>query len=274
MDGSIMNIPIKFLIIILLSLSVPAVTAASEDSLIAAGSDAETVVIEPESRLPGYEKLTYQIKWLGMPVGTMVTSINGIKEINGVKAYHLEVIVKTRGAINLIFKINDRFVSYMDIENLCTLRHEVYRRDGFFRKEAITDFDQLNNKAHFKNLLTKTEKTFDVPAQVHDILSACYYFMLLPLNVGERIQYAVSNNEMNYQLYGLIESKTCVTLPGIGKKDAILIRPYATLHGQKVDKGRVTSYFSCDKRRIPLFAIIKGPVFTELAVYLKKYEQH
>lgn len=221
-----------------------------------------------EGRLPEYERLTYKVKWLGIPAGKIWASIKGIEKIQGRDAYVLEVVVKTNRFCSAIYKIDDRYVSYLDVEHLYTLRHEVYRREGRFRKDAITDFDQENHIAHFRNLLDKSEKKFNIPQGVQDTLSACYFLRLLPLEVGKRVEYSVCNNEKNYQLFGLIQNKTKISVPAMKKKEVFYIQPYAKLKGEDVRKGRVSGYFSCDKKRLPLLAIVKAPVFTSVNVYL------
>lgn len=233
------------------------------------------IVIEaPASKLPQYERLTYQVRWLGVPVGTIAASIKGIKKIQGRDAYELEVVAKTNSFCSAIYKIDDRFVSYMDAENNHTLRHEVYRREGNYKKDAVTDFDQLNYKAHFKNFLDNSEKDFKIPPGVQDTLSACYYFRTLPIKIGDRIEYAVCNNESNYQLFGLIEGKEFIRIPRLGRKESFYIQPYAKLEGEKVKKGKVSGYFSCDARRVPLLAVVRAPMFTEVVAYLYKIETH
>jgi hypothetical protein len=234
----------------------------------------ESVVIEsPLKTLPEYEKLSYTVRWLGVPVGEITASINGIKDINGRPAYELKVTAKTNDFCSAIYKIDDKFISYMDTENHCTLRHEVYRREGRYKKDAITDFDQINHRAHFRNMLDKSEKDFEIPPKVQDTLSACYYFRLLPINIGERIEYAVCNNEANYLLYGVAESKGFIRMPKFGKVGSFYIQPYAKLKGEEVKKGRVSGYFSCDPKRIPLMAVVKAPMFTEVTATLYKVQE-
>ena len=228
----------------------------------------------PDSRLPDYEKLTYEVRWLGLPVGTFSTSVTGIKNYKGREAYLLEAEMKTNAFLSKIYKIEDRFVSYMDTEKLYTLRLEVYRREGKYKKDAITEFDQTNQKAYFKNFIDNSEKSFDIPEGVHDVLSASYYLTLLPLKVGGRVEYPVYNNEHNYQFFGLIKSKVLIKLPTLGnnEQEAFLVQPYANLKGEKVDKGNVNAYFSSQERRILLLAKLKGPVFTEITISLSKIE--
>jgi hypothetical protein len=234
---------------------------------------AQDIVIQaPEQRLPEYEKLTFRIRWMGLHVGDVTFEIKGVQDINGKSAYVLEAAFKSNAFLSALYKIDDRFVSYMDVEKLCSLRHEVYRREGFYKKDAVTDFDHENKKAHFKNYLDKSEKNFDIPDGVQDTLSACYYFMLLPLKEKDRIEYTVCNNEENYQLIGAVESKVFIKTVPFGERQAFLIQPYAKLNGQKVEKGNLRAYFDCDRRRLPLLAVLKGPVFTEVTIALIKAE--
>jgi hypothetical protein len=235
--------------------------------------DAQQIVIEtPDQRLPENEVLTFRVQWLGMAAGDVTVSIKGIKNINGRDAYVLEAIFKSGGFLSAVYKIEDRFVSYMDVEKLYALRHEVYRREGKFKKDAITEFDQEGHKAKFKNFVDNSEKTFDIPPNVQDTLSALYYFMLIPLKGGEKAEFAVTNNEANYQLFAIVESRAFIKTPGAGEKRAFLIQPYAKLKGEKVEKGNLKGYFSCEKRRLPLLAILQGPVFTEVTLVLEKVE--
>jgi hypothetical protein len=232
---------------------------------------AEDITIkEPERRLPEYETLTFDLRWIGIPVGTVTMSVKGIRKINDRDAYVLEAAFESNKFLSSIYKINDRFVSYMDVEKLYTLRQEVYRREGSYRKEAITDFDQINHKAHFKNSVDKSEKIIDIPEGVQDTLSACYYFMLLPLKLGDRIDYYVYNSEQTYQLIGVVDEKVFIKTPVLGLKESFRMQPYVRLEGKKVQKGDLSAYFSCDKRRVPLMGKIEGVIFTEAVFTLSK----
>jgi hypothetical protein len=232
----------------------------------------QIVIEQVQSSLPEYERLVYTVRWLSVPVGRITATINGIKEINGRQAYEIEVTVKTNAFCSAIYRIDDRFISYMDTKGFHTLRHEVYRREGRYKKDAVTDFDHINKKAHFKNLLDESEKTIDIPYGVQDTLSACYYFRLLPVELDEKIEYAVYNNEDIYQLFGVIETKDFIRLPKIGRKAAFHIQPYAQLQGEQVKKGRVSGYFGVESTRLPLLAVVQAPMFTEITASLDRAE--
>lgn len=235
--------------------------------------NADDIVIEvPDKVLPQRQTFTFNVLWLGVPVGKITASVKGIQNINGRDAYVLEAIFQSNFFLSSIYKIEDRYVSYLDVEKLHTLRQEVYRRDGKYKKDAITEFDQEKHKAHFKNFIDNSEKDFDIPENVLDALSALYYFMILPLKGGDKIEVAVCNNESNYQLFGLVESRAFIKTPATGQKRAFLIQPYARLGGEKVEKGNLKAYFSCDKKRMLLLAVLQGPVFTEVSVVLSQID--
>lgn len=220
------------------------------------------------------ETLTYQVKWLGVPVGEIIASVAPkLEQVNGRSAYKVSVIAKTNNFCSAIYKVEDKFISYIDTETMTTLRHEVYRRDGRYKKDAITDFDQTAHTAHFKNLINKEEKTFTIPEKTQDTLSACYYFRILELKLGDRVEYSVVNNEKNYTLFGIIEDKKFISIKGLGEFESFFIQPYArVLGGEQVKKGKVSGYFSADEKRLPLLAIVEAPVFTKVTVTLAKVE--
>jgi hypothetical protein len=231
----------------------------------------DIVIEQPDQRLPEYETMTFDLRWIGFRVGTVTLSVNGIQKINDRDAYVLEAVFESNRFLAAIYNIEDRFVSYMDVEKLYTLRQEVYRREGNYRKDSITVFDQINHKAYFRNWVDKSEKTVDIPPDVQDTLSACYYFMLLPLKVGDRIDYNVYNSEQIFQLMGAVEEKVFIRTAALGTKEAFKMQPYVRQGGEKVQKGDLSAYFSCDKRRLPLFGRLKGVIFTEAVFTLSKF---
>lgn len=228
----------------------------------------------PPLKLQLGEKLTYKVRWLGIDAGTIIASIDPeTKKINTRSAYKVEVIVKTSDFVSKIYRINDRFVSYIDVETLTTLRHEVKRSEGRYRKDAVTDFDKKNHTAYFKNFIDNSQKTFKIPEDTQDTLSACYYFRMLKLKLGDRIKYNVVNNEENYELFGVIEDKKFIKIKELGNFETFFIQPYAKVMGaEQVKKGKVSGYFTSDEKRLPLLAIVEAPLFTKVTATLSKIE--
>ncbi len=226
--------------------------------------------------LPEFEELTYKARYLGMTVGTMTASIKGIEKINGRDCYKFELAAKTEGMISKMFKAEDRYVSYMDVEKKYVVRHEEFRHEGKYRKEAIVDFDQVNHKAHFKNMSDGSEKTIDIPADVQDALTANYYFRMIPWGLGDTVNLKVYVEEKVYDIIGLVKSKIKLSLHKFGKQEAYTFEPYALLAGERVQKGRVVGFFASSNLRPPLRGDINTPLFGRAYIYLSEasYPKH
>jgi hypothetical protein len=218
-------------------------------------------------RLPEYEKLTFSVKWLAVMAGEITVEIKGIEEVRGRKAYRIEAHVRTKGFCSTIYKVDSRYVSYLDVEKLHTLRHEVYRREGGYKKEAVTDFDQVEHTAHFKSLTDGSEKIFTILPDTQDAITALYIARLNPLSQRKPLQIKICNNERNYVAVLNVVKRASLNVPGRGNKEVFLIRPIQK-HGKKIREGRMTGYVSVDPGHEPYLFIIKAPVFTSVTARL------
>ena len=136
----------------------------------------------------------------------------------------------------------------------------------------LAEFDQDSHKAYFRNLLDGSKKTVDIPGGVQDALSAAYYFRMIPVEIGKRVEYRVYNNEEIYDLAGVADRKKIIKIPRLGMRKSFHIQPYALLNGTIVKKGRASGYFSCDEKRVPLLVSVRAPLFTEVIGCLEKVE--
>jgi len=227
---------------------------------------------KPLSKLPEYESLTYKIKMIGIPVGYMKASIKGIKKFKGRDVYELELLAWTNKVASKIFRIEDRYVSYLDAEHFYPLQFEEYRQEGKYRRDAITEFDHENGKGRFTNLLNKSVDEFEIPAGVQDLLSGVYYFRMLSLPADGLVKFHVSTDAKVYQFQGVVQSKRFIRLPQIGKVESFHFQPYIHHKGKKVKKGRLKGYFSTDSKRMPLLTVMKAPLFAKLTITLYEIE--
>ena len=218
------------------------------------------------------EELTYEVAWMGIPVGTVVARIKGVERLDGREAYVVELDARTNAFCSKIYPVDDTYISYIDKERYVSLKHVVRRREARYKKDAVTVFDYSTKKAYFHNLCDGSRKTFDIPGDVQDSLSAAYYFRTIDANVGQKVGYAVVNNEEVYNLFGLIEKKAFIKLGNV-TYETFYVEPYAVLKGERVKKGNASGYFSCDHLRIPVYGMVKAPLFTKItAVLVNKKE--
>ena len=218
--------------------------------------------------LPETEKLTFRMKWIGIPAGVITAEIKGIEEIHGRRAYRIEVTAKTTGLCSILYRIEDRYVSYLDIERLHTLRHEVHRREGGYKKDAVTDFDQDLHRAHFKSLSDGSEKTFDIPPDAQDTISAAYVMRTRAFEVGGSYGVKICNSEKNYDILLNVLGTGVLSVAGRGQQKVFSIKPYGHLNGKEVRDGRMSGWVSVEPGHLPYRIVIKAPVFTQVSAFL------
>jgi hypothetical protein len=112
-------------------------------------------------------------------------------ELNGKKMHHVIGKGYTTGVTKMMFKVVDNYESYFNKE---TNKPYVFIRninEGGYTKNQQGYFNQNNNTVLVKDYKNKTEKTFNVPENVQDIVSSFYYLRNHPkidnLNIGESI---------------------------------------------------------------------------------------
>jgi hypothetical protein len=216
------------------------------------------------------ERLVYEVRWLGIPVGTIVSEIESKDKIDGRDAYKITLLVRTNDFCSKIYRIEDRYVSYMDAEKLFSLKHIADRKEGRYRKNARTTFDHEAGKAYFHNQTDGSRKVFEIPRGVQDPLTSVYYFRTASLKENSRVYYKVVNNEKVYDLYGLVKKRAFVKSKYGDLKECFYVVPYAILNEEKYERGDASFYITSDESRIPVLISIRAPMFTKITVSLKE----
>jgi hypothetical protein len=213
--------------------------------------------------LPEQERLVYRIKWMGLTAGELVCEIKGKVVWKGRLCYLIEITARSLGLVSGLYRVNDLYRSYLDVETMHTLRHEEHRHEGHYHKDAVTDFDHEAGRAYFKNAADGSEKVFDIPYGVQDNLTAAYIARLLPLAPGKMLNFKMCNSEKVYDFYLEVQRRLKYR-----SRDVLHIVPFARINGERFKEGRASGYVSDDEKRVPLLAIIKAPVFTKVTAIL------
>lgn len=212
--------------------------------------------------LPEKETVMFRIKWLGITAGEITSEIKGFTELRGRKVYRIEVTARTVGLCSKLYRVEDRYVSYLDAEHLYSLRHEVHRREGGYRKDAVVDFDQEKHMAHFTSATDGSEKRFSIPADTQDTVTASYVARTFDLEPGKRFAIRVCNSEKNYTIDLGIGKKTRMRTLGNELVDVVRLQPRAHFKDNVVRDGRLSGYVEAVPGHAPVFIVIKAPVFT------------
>ncbi len=115
------------------------------------------------------EKLTFNVNYGFVTAGIATMEIDDIRRISARNAYHVLFRVNTVPSFDWIFKVRDRYETFIDTEGLFPWRFEQHIREGNYSKDFSAFFDQRRGKA-------KTSGgQYDIPPYVNDILSAFYF---------------------------------------------------------------------------------------------------
>lgn len=231
-----------------------AATNASLKSLPAVSPKPETA----QDFLSKKEKLTFKAKYLGFTVGELFLINNGKQIQNGKEMYCFELIAKTQAFFAAIFKIKDRYISYMDPKTLNVVHYEEYGQNGKVL-ESTVDFDYENHQAFYKNQITGELRKIEIPSKMLDVLSGSYYLRSITWSLGDMAEFNLYTDDKVYNFIGLLFSQTQITIPKRSQQNAYLLKPYMFIDGQQITKVSTEVFFSTSETKKPLQALLKTP---------------
>jgi hypothetical protein len=220
--------------------------------------------------LPAYvgfgegEKFVFNVQYGIIKAGEATLEIRNIASINGAYCYRIVSDARTNDVFSLVFKVRDRFESYMDTTNLFSLRYEKHIREGRFRRDQVVDLDQRAHTA------TYNDKVVPIAPRTQDVLSALYYVRTLPLEVGQSIAVANHTDGKNYPLVIKVLRKETVTVDA-GTFDCIVVEPILRGPAIFTQKGRLTVWLTDDRNKMPVLMKSKV-VIGSVAAVLKEYK--
>jgi uncharacterized protein DUF3108 len=233
--------------------------------------EAEEVLTKRPNIILG-EKLTYMIAWNGIPVGFITAKVTGPFDYQGNDVYQVVLKTESNKYLSRIYKVEDTYISYVGVKDLASKRYEADRKEGNYKKHVVVEYDMDKMKAEYTSLTDGSVKYADIKEPVHDLVSAMYYFLSVPVKLHDKVNITVNLNEKNYELYGEVEQFDVVKLPSLGSHTAFRVRPYALLKGKHYKKGSGYLYFSTAEKRYPLYGVVWIP-FGKVTATLKTIEK-
>jgi hypothetical protein len=212
------------------------------------------------------EKLTFDVKFGFVTAGIAVMQIPKIKRISGRYAYHVMFEVNSIPSFDWIYKVRDRYETYLDTAGLFPWRFEQHIREGSFSKDFSAYFDHRKNKA-------RTSKgEYEIPKYVNDIVSAFYLARTFDYDKrkpGYRYNLQNFYNDKVYDLDVVYLGKERITVAA-GTFDCIMVEPLVQEGGLFKSEGNIIIWLTDDDLRVPVKVktkVVIGSIDAELTAY-------
>ena len=175
--------------------------------------------------------------------------------VNNKKAFHVIGKGYTTGMSRFFFKVEDTYESYIEKESGNPLQFVRKINEGGYTKNQEGFFNPSSSRIVVKDYKNKSEKTFVIPKNTQDILSAFYYLRNYPtidkINPGEAITI-----DMFFD-----DETTKFKLKFIGRQDittkfgvvaSMVFRPLVQSGRVFKEQESVTVWISDDANRLPI----------------------
>jgi len=203
-------------------------------------------------QLPVGERASYSLRWMGLEVGRSETEVTGIETVQGRPAYHIVVKNRTHPVLDLVFKVRDEYHSYLDVEDLKTLRFEKDVHEGNYRAHEEIDFDHGKGEGAYHSFTNGSRKTFKFQPGAVDAIAAFYKFRLLNIS-DPGLEISLSWDEKSYTVKIPAVKQEVLKNRVLGRRDAIQFEPYLYRHDNPyIGSSRVLVWVTAAEDRIPL----------------------
>jgi hypothetical protein len=244
------------------------ITAAAPESTPALKAYADGALRYVPNTAFGYgEKLTFDLGYKFITAGQATMQIaEKPATVSGRPTYEVRFDVRTTSSFDKVFKVRDRYQTYIDVDGIFPWRFEQSVREGKYSRDFAANIDQRANMAK------TTEGSFKVPQYVHDILSAFYYTRALDLRSMKKGQsFSMKNfyGKKTHDLRVKILGRERVEVPA-GTFDCIVVEPMVSEGGLFKSEGRIVVYLTDDDRKIPVKVSTKvaiGSIDGKLTAY-------
>lgn len=219
-----------------------------------------------QSAFKAGEKLTFDVKYGFVTAGVATMAIPKIKRISGREAYHVTFEVNSVPSFDWIYKVRDRYETYIDTKGIFPWRFEQHIREGGYTRDFSAFFDQRKGKAK------TSEGEYDIPKYVNDIVSAFYLartFDYSKMKEGDRLNLKNFYKDKVYDLDVKYIGKETIEVPA-GKFDCIIVEPLVQEGGLFKNEGNIVVWLTNDDLKIPVRVktkVVIGSIDADLTKY-------
>ena len=216
---------------------------------VAARAQQTLTAPRPGYSFPQKQTLTYSVDWRVFPAGTAVLHF----ESSG-NQEKLTATADTIGAVNLLFRVSDRFQSTFDREKGCTLEFDKQTIEG--RRQISStlhlDYNQGRSVLDERNAVTGQTKRIEsaVPGCVTDLLTGVFYASSQPIELGKSFVIPVVDALRVVPVTMKVEGREEIKTP-LGTFKTLRVQPTADA-GVVKNRGNIWIWYTDDERHLPV----------------------
>ncbi|HSU52126.1 MAG TPA: DUF3108 domain-containing protein [Segetibacter sp.] len=204
---------------------------------------------------------------LGIYVNAGTASFTVTTErLNNKPVYHIIGTGVTNSKYDWIFKVRDRYETFIDTTNLLPYKFIRNVDEGGYKKYENITFN------HSANTALSTQGVYKVPSCIQDVVSSMYYSRNINFNnykPGDKIPFTIFLDNEVYNMYIRYQGKETIKTR-YGKFKAIVFKPLL-VKGSLFEGGeKMTVYVSDDENKVPLrieSPLLVGSVKVDLMSY-------
>jgi hypothetical protein len=200
------------------------------------------------------EQLNYKLKYGFFTAAEAIIKVEaGDKQFDGKPVYHIVADGKTAGAFDILYKVRNRYETFVDETSLQPYFYTENRREASYKHTDNVTFDHTGNK------ITAAKGVYPFKGKVFDFLSAYYFSRSIDISkikVGDRF-------DLNYFLEDGVHTLT-ITYSGKEKVDCPMGKFNCLKFNPTIIPGRVFRknsklylWITDDNNRIPIKAHVE-----------------
>ncbi len=210
----------------------------------------------PRFRFPPGERVVWQVRYLGIPVGRVTKRVARFVELDGQRLAHVVATARTNEVFSLLYKLDDRAEAWIDVDTLRTVQTATLTRHRSAREvyeEVAFDWEsRLVHVLEDKRSKRVRELSLGLGDHLHDTFDLVYAIRALSLEDGQHAAFPVYASGKIYGLELRARRTTPVVHPVLGTVEAVELRPRNLLDGEPQSDGRGRIVMSAEGRHVPL----------------------
>src|SRR6478672_2130474 len=217
-----------------------AVQPVQQSALAATGPAAKA---RPPIPYSAGERLAYDVKFSSIDVGDAVMEVLGLENVRGRQALHIRFNVKGG---TFLYKVNDRYESWIDTVNLVSLRHWQQIDEGSYERER--KYEIMPEIGVYKENDKPNQPTVAEPL---DDGSFFFFLRTIPLEVGKTYSFDRYFKPDRNPVTVTVVRRERIKVPA-GTFDAIVLHPTIKAKGVFGEGGQAEIWLADDSSKIML----------------------